>query len=286
MLGVAYQRGLIPVSAAAIEQAIDLNRTAAKENKLAFLWGRRAAVDLAGVQKAADKMSAAARQIPETLDEVIAHRIGHLTRYQNAAYAARYRALVDKVIAAERATMPGCQALSIAVAKYYAKLLAYKDEYEVARLHVDPVFRERIAAQFEGDYALHFHLAPPAVSRVDPATGRIKKKEFGPWMMTAFGVLARLKWLRGTAFDPFGRSEDRKLERRLIADYEALVAEILAGLSTENHATAVALAGLPEQIRGYGHVKEGNVASVRKRQEELLAAFRSPSPSTTRRAAE
>jgi indolepyruvate ferredoxin oxidoreductase len=287
MLGFAYQRGLIPVSAAAIEQAIDLNRTAAKENKLAFLWGRRAAMDLPAVEKAAARTSAAeTRTIPETLDEIIAHRIGHLTRYQNAAYAARYRALADKVTAAERTAMPGSQALAIAVAKYYAKLLAYKDEYEVARLHVDPLFRERIAAQFEGDYALHFHLAPPAVSHPDPVTGRIKKKEFGPWMMTAFGVLARLKWLRGTAFDPFARSEDRKLERRLIADYEALVAEILASLSAENHATAVALAALPENIRGYGHIKEGNVASVRKRQEELLAAFRSPSPSTTRRAAE
>ncbi|HJT13677.1 MAG TPA: indolepyruvate ferredoxin oxidoreductase family protein [Dongiaceae bacterium] len=286
MLGLAYQRGLIPVSAAAIEQAIDLNRTAAQQNKLAFHWGRRAATDLAGVQKAAEKISAAARRIPQTLDEIIAHRMGHLTRYQNAAYAKRYRALVDKVIAAERTVMPGSQALSIAVAKYYAKLLAYKDEYEVARLHVDPLFRERIAAQFEGDYQLRFHLAPPAVSHADPVTGRIKKKEFGPWMMTAFGVLARLKWLRGTAIDPFARSADRKLERRLIADYEALVAEILASLSAENHATAVALAALPEQIRGYGHIKEGNAASVRKRQEELLAAFRSPSPSTTRRAAE
>jgi indolepyruvate ferredoxin oxidoreductase len=286
MLGFAYQRGLIPVSAAAIEQAIDLNRTAAKENKLAFQWGRRAAIDLAGVQKAAEKISAAARQIPQTLDEIIAHRTGHLTRYQNAAYAGRYRALVDKVIAAERAAMPGSQALSIAVAKYYAKLLAYKDEYEVARLHADPAFRERIAAQFEGDYELHFHLAPPTMSHADPVTGRIKKKQFGPWMMTAFGLLARLKGLRGTALDPFARSEDRKLERRLIADYEALVAEILAGLSAENHATALALAALPEQIRGYGHIKEGNVASVRKRQEELLAAFRSPSPSTSRRAAE
>jgi indolepyruvate ferredoxin oxidoreductase len=238
------------------------------------------------VQKAAEKMSAAARQIPQTLDEIVAHRTGHLTRYQNAAYAGRYRALVDKAIAAERAAMPGSQALSIAVAKYYAKLLAYKDEYEVARLHVDPLFRERIAAQFEGDYELHFHLAPPAVSHADPVTGRIKKKEFGPWMMTVFGVLARLKWVRGTAFDPFARSADRKLERRLIADYEALVAEVLAGLSAENHATAVALATLPEKIRGYGHIKEGNVASVRKRQEELLASFRSPSPSTSRRAAE
>jgi indolepyruvate ferredoxin oxidoreductase len=210
--------------------------------------------------------------------------MGHLTRYQNAAYAERYRKLVDRVIAAERAAMPASQALSIAVAKYYAKLLAYKDEYEVARLHVDPVFRERIAAQFEGDYELHFHLAPPAVSHADPVTGRIRKKEFGPWMMAVFGVLARLKGLRGTAFDPFARSEDRKLERRLITEYEALIAEIVTGLSPETHATAVALAALPEQIRGYGHVKEASLESARKRWDELLAAFRSPS--STRRAAE
>src|SRR5690349_4119991 len=183
MLGYAYQRGLIPVSSAAIERAIELNRVSEKENKVAFLWGRRAAVDLASVQKAADKLSAAARQIPETLDEIIAHRMGHLTRYQNAAYAERYRKLVDRVITAERAAMPGVQALSIAVAKYYAKLLAYKDEYEVARLHSDPAFQERIAAQFEGDYQLHFHLAPPAISHRDPVTGQIKKKQFGPWMM-------------------------------------------------------------------------------------------------------
>ncbi len=284
MLGLAYQRGLIPVSAAAIERAIELNRTAEKENKLAFLWGRRAALDLAGVEKAAARTRIEARRIPETLDEIIAHRMGHLTRYQNDAYAARYRNLVDRVIAAERASMPGAQALSLAVAKNYAKLLAYKDEYEVARLHADPVFRERIAAQFEGDYTLRFHLAPPALSQPDPATGRIKKKQFGPWMMRAFGILARLKWLRGTALDPFGRSADRKLERRLIAEYETLIEEVLASLSPENHATAVALASLPEQIRGYGHVKEANVEAGKKRRDELLARFNSP-PST-RRAAE
>ncbi|HEY1383301.1 MAG TPA: indolepyruvate ferredoxin oxidoreductase family protein, partial [Dongiaceae bacterium] len=284
MLGVAYQRGLIPVSAAAIERAIELNRTSAKENTLAFLWGRRAAVDLAGVQKAAARMSAAARQIPQTLDEIIAHRSAHLTAYQDAAYAERYRALLDRMIAKERAVMPGSQALSIAVARYYAKLLAYKDEYEVARLHADPAFRERIAAQFEGDYKLHFHLAPPAVSHADPVTGRIRKKQFGPWMMTAFKVLARLKGLRGTAFDPFAKSDDRKLERQLLAEYEALIGEIMAGLTAENHAAAVALASLPEQVRGYGHIKEAGAANARKSRDELLATFRSPA--SARRAAE
>jgi indolepyruvate ferredoxin oxidoreductase len=284
MLGLAYQRGLIPVSAAAIERAIELNRTAANENKLAFAWGRRAAIDAAGVEKAAARTSAATRRIPETLDEILAHRSAHLTAYQDAAYADRYRRLVDRVAAKEHAVMPGSQALSVAVAKYYAKLLAYKDEYEVARLHADPAFRERIAAQFEGDYKLHFHLAPPAVSHADPVTGRVRKKEFGPWMMTAFRLLARLKGLRGTAFDPFARSADRKLERRLIADYERLMEQVLAGLSAENHATAVALAALPEQVRGYGHVKEASVAAAGERQEALLAAFRNPA--STRRAAE
>jgi indolepyruvate ferredoxin oxidoreductase len=284
MLGVAYQHGLIPVSASAIERAIELNRTSANENKLAFAWGRRAAVDPAGVEKAAARTRIEARRIPETLDEIRAHRMAHLAAYQDAAYAERYGRLVDRVVAAERATMSGSQALSVAVAKYYAKLLAYKDEYEVARLHADPAFRERIAAQFEGDYKLHFHLAPPAVSHPDPVTGRIKKKQFGPWMMAMFGLLARLKGLRGTAFDPFAKSEDRKLERRLVAEYEALIEELLAGLSPENHAAAVALAALPEQIRGYGHVKEASVAAAHKRREELLAAFRSPS--SARRAAE
>jgi indolepyruvate ferredoxin oxidoreductase len=232
MLGFAYQRGLIPVSAAAIERAIDLNRTSANENKLAFLWGRRAAVDLAGVEKAAARMSAAPRRIPETLDEIVAHRSQHLTSYQHAAYAARYRNLVERVIAAERAAMPGSQALSIAAAKYYAKLLAYKDEYEVARLHSDPVFRERIAAQFEGDYKLHFHLAPPGVSRADPVTGRIKKKQFGPWMMARVrrpGADERPAWHRvrslcqvggpqaGAAPDRGIRGVDRGDRRRPLA---------------------------------------------------------------------
>jgi indolepyruvate ferredoxin oxidoreductase len=284
MLGFAYQRGLIPVSAEAIERAIDLNRTAAKENKLAFLWGRRAAVDLAGVQKAADKLSAAARIIPESLDDILAHRTAHLTDYQNAAYAQRYRALVDRVIANERAVMPASQALSIAVAKYYAKLLAYKDEYEVARLHADPAFQARIAAQFEGDYKIHFHLAPPAISHPDPVTGRIKKQQFGPWMMQAFRLLRRFKGLRGGALDPFARSEDRKLEHQLLAEYEKTIETVLSGLSADNYATAVALASLPERIRGYGYIKEANAQTAAKRQEELLAAFRSPS--STRRAAE
>ncbi len=276
MLGHAYQRGLIPVSAAAILRAIELNRTAVAENTLAFQWGRRAALDLAGVARAAEKTAPTARQIPQTLEEIVAHRAAHLTRFQDAAYAARYRHLVERVAAAERAAQPGADALAIAVAKYYAKLLAYKDEYEVARLQVDRDFHDRIAAQFEGDYRLHYHLAPPAVSHPDPVTGKIKKKTFGPWMKVVFHLLAAAKGLRGTAFDPFGRSADRALERRLIAEYERLVEEIIERLDAGNHATAVALAAIPEQIRGYGHVKEASLAATRQRETELLAAFRAP----------
>jgi indolepyruvate ferredoxin oxidoreductase len=284
MLGYAYQRGLIPVSAEAILRAIELNGTAAKQNQLAFNWGRRAAHDLPAVTRAAEKTSPTARYIPQSLDEIIAHREKLLTGYQNAAYAARYRKLVDRVIAAERAVMPNLNALSVAVATYYAKLLAYKDEYEVGRLHADPVFQERIAAQFEGDYKIHFHLAPPSLSRIDPETGRVAKKQFGPWMMRVFRLLARLKGLRGTAFDPFGRLPERQLERRLIAEYETLIEEIIARLDAGNHATAVALASIPEQIRGYGHVKEAHLATAKQRETQLLATFRAPPDA--RRAAE
>ena len=276
MLGYAYQRGLVPVSSEAILRAIELNRTAATQNQLAFTWGRRAAHDLAAVTRAAEETTPTARRIPQSLDEIVTHREAHLTRYRNAAYAARYRKLVDRVITAERAVMPNLSALSMAVATYYAKLLAYKDEYEVARLHADPIFQERIAAQFEGDYKIHFHLAPPVMSRADPVTGRIKKRQFGPWMMNVFRLLAPLKGLRGTAVDPFGRSPDRKLERRLIAEYERLVEELIERLDSGNHATAVALASIPEQIRGYGHVKEAHLAAARQREAELLAAFRAP----------
>jgi indolepyruvate ferredoxin oxidoreductase len=276
MLGFAYQRGLIPVSGEAILRAIELNGTAAKQNQLAFSWGRRAAHDLAAVTRAAEKTSPTARHIPQSLDEIVAYREKLLTGYQNAAYAARYRKLVDRVIAAERAVMPNLNALSIAVATYYAKLLAYKDEYEVARLHADPAFQERIAAQFEGEYKIHFHLAPPTLSHVDPETGRIAKKQFGPWMMRVFRLLSRLKGLRGTKLDPFSRLPERRLERRLIAEYEALIEEIIARLDAGNHATAVALASIPAQIRGYGHVKEAHLAAAKQREAELLAGFRAP----------
>jgi indolepyruvate ferredoxin oxidoreductase len=165
--------------------------------------------------------------------------------------------------------------LAEAVARNYFKLLAYKDEYEVARLHADPAFRAKIAAQFEGDYKLNFYLAPPTIAKTpDPTTGRIRKLRFGPWMMPVFALLARLKFLRGTAFDLFGRLAERRTERALIAEYEALVDELLSRLASENHALAQEIAALPDAIRGYGHIKDANLAKVRTKWEELLARYR------------
>jgi indolepyruvate ferredoxin oxidoreductase len=277
MLGFAFQRGLVPLSSEAINKAIELNGAAVKMNQAAFLWGRRAAVDPAGVERLiAPRADAAPAKPARTLDEVIDRRVEFLTGYQDAAYAGRYRELVERVRQAEAAQVRGSSALAEAVARYYFKLLAYKDEYEVARLYADPAFMEKVRAQFDGDYKLHFHLAPPLFARRDPVTGELRKSEYGGWVFTAFKLLARLKGLRGTPFDLFGRTAERRMERQLIADYEAAVGEMLARLSAQNHGLAVQIASIPEDIRGYGHVKEASVAKARAKQAELLAGLRSP----------
>jgi indolepyruvate ferredoxin oxidoreductase len=275
MLGYAYQQGLIPVSAEAIERAMELNGVAIEFNKQAFLWGRRAAHDLAAVERIAtpaEKAAPAATPVDD-LDSMIASRREFLTAYQNQAYAGRYEALVRKVAAAEQAKLPGSDSLAKAVARYAFKLMAYKDEYEVARLHSSATFRDQLAEQFEGDYKLQFNLAPPLFSKRDPETGHLKKATFGPWMMTVFGILARFKGLRGTAFDIFGKTEERRTERALITDYFATVEMILERLSGDNHSLAVDLASVPERIRGYGHVKERHLAEALRREGELKAAF-------------
>jgi indolepyruvate ferredoxin oxidoreductase len=180
------------------------------------------------------------------------------------------------VRAAEASSAPGRSELSDAVARYSFKLLAYKDEYEVARLSTDGAFQAQLERQFAGRPRLRVHLAPPLFAARDPATGQLKKKAYGPWMLRAMALLARAKRLRGTAFDPFGRSAERRVERRLIADYRALIEELLEGLSLDNHELAVELARLPEQIRGYGHVKQRHLQSAAQRQAELLALWRAP----------
>ncbi len=279
MLGYAFQKGLVPVSAEAIEKAIELNGVAVEANVRAFRWGRLAAHDLPAVERAATPaVVPLGRSLSRTLDEVVAKREEFLTGYQDRAYAERYTALVRRVRQVEGERAKGLTGLAEAVARNYFKLMAYKDEYEVARLLADPTFHKSIAEKFEGDYTLEFNLAPPSMAERDAATGHLKKRTFGPWMLSAFRVLAKLKGLRGTALDPFGRTEERKTERRLITEYEALIEELLQKLTPANHALAVELANLPEQIRGYGHIKEANIAKAKKREAELLACFRNPAP--------
>ena len=278
MLGYALQKGLVPISSEAINKAIELNGTAVKMNQAAFLWGRRAAVDLAAIERliAPKAEIAATTKISATLEETVARRVEFLTGYQNAAYAEKYRNLVERVRQAEATRTKGRTGLSEAVARYYFKLLAYKDEYEVARLYADPAFMQKIKSQFEGDYKLHFHLAPPLLAKRDPVTGELRKAEYGTWVFTAFKLLAKLRGLRGTAFDIFGYTQERRMERQLIGEYEATIEELVGKLSSDNHALAVKIASIPEEIRGYGHVKERNLGIAKAKQADLLAAFRSP----------
>ena len=258
MLGYAFQLGLIPLTSAAIEKAIELNGVAVNLNQQAFLWGRRAAFDLPAVQAAANPLSSPAPE-PEqlTLEERVTRNVHALIAYQNGALSERYLTLVNRVRDAEARLFPGqAPALTEAVAFNYFKLLAYKDEYEVARLYSNGDFTRQLEAQFEGDYRIEFHLAPSWLAKRDAKTGAPRKRSFGPWMLKAFDVLARFKFLRGTALDPFGRSLERRQERELIEAYVADVELILGHLSANNRHTALSLARLPEKIRGYGHVKE------------------------------
>lgn len=278
MLGVAWQKGWLPLTREALVRAIELNGVAVEANLRAFDWGRAAAHDLEAVRRQLAPAQVIELKRASTLDELVARRVEFLTAYQNTTYAKRYADLVERVRKVESDRLGGATRLAEAVARYYFKLLAIKDEYEVARLHSDPAFQQKIAAQFEGDYKLNFHLAPPLLARPDPVTGKVRKISFGPWMLSAFGVLARLRFLRGTALDVFGRTEERRMERALIGEYEALVDELLSRLDTDNHALAVELASVPEEIRGYGHVKARNVEAARVTQAALLARLRGQLP--------
>ncbi len=279
-LGYAWQKGLIPVSSEAIERAITLNNVAVEMNLKAFEWGRRAAHDLGAVEKIIERADEAKKtaisethNLSQTLEEMVERRAAFLTAYQDAAYGERYRKLVNNVRSVEESISPRSNILATAVARYYFKLLAYKDEYEVARLYADGGFADQVKAQFKGDYTVKVHLAPPLLSRRDPETGHLIKREFGPWIMTAFSWLAKMKRLRGTALDIFGYTQERKQERQLIKDYEATVARVLGKLSVANLDLAAEIAAMPEHIRGYGHVKERHITEAKVREAELLAAY-------------
>ena len=275
MLGYAWQKGRIPLSGEAIQRAIEINGVAVAANLAAFDWGRRTAADRESVvRRVAPGVEVAPPRERESLESVVERRAEFLVEYQDAAYAGRYRAFVERVAAAERARAKGMRGLAAAVARVYFKLLAYKDEYEVARLHAAPEFRRRLEATFEGDYRLEFHLAPPLLARRDPATGEPRKSRYGPWMMRAFGVLARIKGLRGTMLDPFGYTRERRRERGLIERYERVVSSLIDDLDHANHAIAIEIASLPDRIRGFGHVKARSIEEAVRREGELLERFR------------
>jgi len=271
LLGYGWQKGWIPLRRESLLRAIELNAVAVEANKAAFEWGRQAAHDWARVQALLSPAQVIAFQPRETLESLVARRVEFLRGYQNAAYAETYKAFVAQVQAAESPL--GKTALSEAVARYLFKLMAYKDEYEVARLHTDAAFLGRVNAMFEGDFKLHYHLAPPLLAKKN-AKGELVKQSFGPAMLTGFRLLARLKGLRGTALDVFGRSEERRSERALIGEYRACIEELLAGLNATNHAAAVEVARIPEQIRGYGHVKARHLAAARQQWAERMANWR------------
>ena len=277
MLGYAYQTGALPLSAEAIERAIEMNGEAVAMNVAAFRYGRRAAVDpgaLEALVKPAPGLVNDSLKLSQSFAETVDRRVEFLTAYQSARYARRYRRWVEKIKNAEAVKAPGESALSEAVAHYLFKLMAYKDEYEVARLYTDTSFVERVKSTFDGDnLRFEFHLAPPLLARFDKATGEPKKMSLGPWLLGAFRVLKKFKVLRGTPLDPFGYTAERRTERRLIAEYCDLLADIVERLTLDNHNVAVALASLPEKIRGFGPVKQRHLAAAKAEEAALREQF-------------
>jgi indolepyruvate ferredoxin oxidoreductase len=280
LMGFAWQRGLVPVSLAALERAIELNGVSVEMNKKAFAFGRLAAADPGALEALSPGALAEHADTMATMDleSLIDHRERFLTQYQNASYAARYRSLVEQVRVAEQKVVPPDTPLRLtrAVACYYAKLLAYKDEYQVARLYTDGKFERQLNAQFEGDFTLRFHMAPPSFARSGKDGGAPRKITIGPWLMPAMRLLAKGKVLRGTRLDIFGHTEERKLERKLITDYSALITQLLPRLTRANLDVAIDLAEIPDQIRGYGHIKLANIAVAKAREKELLGRLEEP----------
>ncbi|TEA79791.1 indolepyruvate ferredoxin oxidoreductase family protein [Allopusillimonas ginsengisoli] len=292
LLGYAWQKGWVPLSQESLLRAIELNGVMVDKNLAAFEWGR--AVAHLGADAVAPELPASAsiqaqeasrgdthRRIiamPEALDTLIDRQAQRLADYQNKAYARQYRNAIQRIREKESSLTSGqAGRLTRAVANNLAKLMAYKDEYEVARLYTDPEFTRKLREQFEGepgkDYTLRFHLAPPLLARKNEK-GELVKRSYGPWMMRAFGMLARLKALRGTPLDVFGRTAERRMERQLMQEYFALVDEFCRSLSERNLAIALELASLPDDIRGFGHVKDKNVLAAQARRSELLQQYR------------
>ena len=273
LLGYVFQKGLLPLSLESLERAIELNGSAVDANKRAFAWGRLGAHDPAALEKiVAERATPDAREM--SLSERIAFNANFLRRYQNAAYAQTYLDAIARVQAAERSRTSGLHGVTDAAARGLFKLMAYKDEYEVARLYTDGQFLTKLNHQFEGKFKLQFHLAPPILSSKDPVTGHLRKRAFGRWVLGLFKVLASMRQLRGTPFDIFGYSAERKMERALVTEYLAEIDGLVAQLTPQNHSLAEELLRLPDSIRGYGHVKEAAVKEARDRQVQLRDALK------------
>jgi len=276
MLGFAWQKCLVPLAFESLMEAIEINGTAVEQNKNAFLWGRRAAVNInlvLNLIKPKKKISGS-RDLSKSIDEVISKREEHLVRYQNQAYADRYLKIINRFRDLEAKIYPENFLLTEAVARGYYKLLAYKDEYEVARLFSDGVFLEKIKKQFSGDFKLSFHLAPPILHRQKNVPNALPtKQQFGSWMLPVMNILAKAKFLRGTKFDLFAYSADRKLDRQLIAGYETLLQQLLEKTTINNYSVAIELANLPDGIRGYGPIRQRYSSQVLIQQSLLLKKF-------------
>lgn len=276
MLGLAYQKGLVPLSGEAIEQAIELNNVAVEMNQQAFTWGR---VAVAHPNLLAERLKDELEEFTPLadLDEIIQWRVNFLNQYQDQAYADKYYDFVKRVRGAEENLLHSKDktrlSLTEAVAKSYFKLLAYKDEYEVARLYTQGDFREQLRKTFSGDFKVSFQFAPPVLARKDPSTGHLRKREFGPWIWPLLHGVARLRFLRGTRLDPLGYTAERKLDRELIKQFETSIEQTLRVLHWDNHATAIEIAALPQRVRGFGHIKQQAARSYRQKLAELSASL-------------
>jgi indolepyruvate ferredoxin oxidoreductase len=275
MLGYAFQKGLVPLSLAALERAIELNGVLVESNKRTFTWGRRAAADRALAKALLRNALDDGIAKPQGLDALIEHRTAFLAKYQSPAYARRYWNAVAAIKDAEATRARGSSGVAEAAARNLFTLMAYKDEYEVARLYTDGAFLQKLQRQFDGEYALEYHLAPPLFGSRDPLTGVPRKHAFGPWIFNLFKILAPLRRLRGTVFDIFGYTKERRMERRLIVEYEATLREVADSLNSDNHALAVEIASVPAKIRGFGHIKQRNAESAKACEAELLTLWRS-----------
>jgi len=275
LVGMAWQRGLLPLSLQSIERAIALNGVAVELNMMAFTWGRISAIDPTAVQQTTACGKPDRERVSVTVEEVVQRRVDFLKGYQSSAYAAKYAAVMHKVVAVEAEKMLGRTELSRTIADSLFRLMAYKDEYEVARLHTEFGFFEELEQRFEGPLKLHFHLAPPLISRRNPGDGLPKKQRFGAWMYPILRLLARGRILRGTVFDAFGYTRERRLERQLIANFNALILEqVLPMLNARNYDEAVELAALAQSIKGYGYIKEKNRQQAMREEGPLIEKFR------------